>query len=159
MTDPLFCKLDVFTVVNRMIIEKVVKDIVKNFGAILMGCKIPDNRGRSLKVIVDTVEGISLDQITKLSKTIQKSKRLNELISDNFSLEVTSPGLNYPMTEWFQYQRNVNRKMRLFHNIQELPNPMEGVLKNFENDLLEIKSDNKTYEIPFNKIKYGKILL
>ena len=67
--------------------------------------------GDYAKLVVDTEEGITLDSITELTRAIKDDEKINELFPEGIRLEVTSPGIDYPMTEMFQYRRNIDRPL------------------------------------------------
>ncbi|MFF3750725.1 ribosome maturation factor RimP [Streptomyces sp. NPDC002018] len=72
-------------------------------------------RRRVLRVVVDSDEGVDLDECAELSRSI--SDRLDEtdaMGEDEYQLEVTSPGAERPLTEHRHYLRAVGRLAR-FH--------------------------------------------
>ncbi|MBK0401604.1 ribosome maturation factor [Adhaeribacter sp. BT258] len=64
-------------------------------------------------VMADGDQGISIDQCASISRRL--AKRIEEQQGEEFSyvLEVTSPGIDYPLTSPRQFQRNVGRKLKL----------------------------------------------
>jgi ribosome maturation factor RimP len=38
----------------------------------------------------------------------------NELLDEAYTLEVSSPGLDYPLTEMRQYQKNIGRSLKVY---------------------------------------------
>ncbi|MFE2033601.1 ribosome maturation factor RimP [Streptomyces scopuliridis] len=70
-------------------------------------------RRRVLRVVVDSDEGVDLDECAELSRSI--SDRLDEtdaMGEDEYQLEVTSPGAERPLTEHRHYVRAVGRLAR-----------------------------------------------
>ncbi|MFI5758847.1 ribosome maturation factor RimP [Streptomyces sp. NPDC051569] len=71
-------------------------------------------RRRVLRVVVDSDEGVDLDECAELSRTI--SDLLDEtdaMGEDEYQLEVTSPGAERPLTEHRHYLRAVGRLARI----------------------------------------------
>lgn len=67
-----------------------------------------------LSLKVDTDHGISLEQCTAVSRTIGRMLDENEhLISGPFHLEVSSPGIGYPLKLWRQYPQNLGRHLEV----------------------------------------------
>ncbi|WP_326610174.1 ribosome maturation factor RimP [Streptomyces scopuliridis] len=79
-------------------------------------------RRRVLRVVVDSDEGVDLDECAELSRSI--SDRLDEtdaMGEDEYQLEVTSPGAERPLTEHRHYVRAVGRLARFqLHDDGEL---------------------------------------
>ncbi|MYZ40756.1 MULTISPECIES: ribosome maturation factor RimP [unclassified Streptomyces] len=70
-------------------------------------------RRRVLRVVVDSDEGVDLDECAELSRSI--SEKLDEtdvMGEDEYQLEVTSPGAERPLTEHRHYLRAVGRLAR-----------------------------------------------
>lgn len=64
-----------------------------------------------LSVYVDTAEGgVNIDQCAKISRELSFLIESNELVTDKFTLNVSSPGLDRPLSDERQFQKNINRK-------------------------------------------------
>ncbi|MFD5034698.1 ribosome maturation factor RimP [Streptomyces sp. NPDC058220] len=67
-------------------------------------------RRRVLRVVVDSDEGVDLDECAELSRTIsEKLDETDAMGEDEYQLEVTSPGAERPLTEHRHYLRAVGR--------------------------------------------------
>lgn len=137
-----------------MELDEILVQIVSESGLILFDCI---TSGAHAKVVVDTEEGISLDQITRLTRSIKKDPRIGELFPDGIRLEVSSPGIDSPMTRMFQYERNVGRRVRIFHGLEGIANPAEGKVTSAESGTVVIK--NRKGEISFRLDDIDKGLL
>ncbi|MCH7731905.1 MAG: hypothetical protein IIB44_05220 [Candidatus Marinimicrobia bacterium] len=58
-----------------------------------------------------------MEEITLMTKHIKKSDRINNLFRNGYGLEVTSPGLDYPLTEEYQFLRNIENRMIIKHTV------------------------------------------
>src|ERR1700732_1787196 len=71
-------------------------------------------RRRVLRIVVDSDEGVDLDECAELSRSL--SEKLDEtdgMGEDEYQLEVTSPGAERPLTEHRHYVRAVSRLARI----------------------------------------------
>ncbi|MFJ2111037.1 MULTISPECIES: ribosome maturation factor RimP [unclassified Streptomyces] len=71
-------------------------------------------RRRVLRIVVDSDEGVDLDECAELSRSI--SEKLDEtdvMGEDEYQLEVTSPGAERPLTEHRHYLRALGRLARI----------------------------------------------
>ncbi|MEV6425484.1 ribosome maturation factor RimP [Streptomyces sp. NPDC051662] len=79
-------------------------------------------RRRVLRVVVDSDEGVDLDECAELSRSISdKLDETDAMGEDEYQLEVTSPGAERPLTEHRHYVRAVGRLARFqLHDAGEL---------------------------------------
>jgi ribosome maturation factor RimP len=117
----------------------------------------------NIKIFIDADEGVNLSNLVgynrKLYKQIEESAMFPE---GNFSLEVSSPGLDEPLKKQRQYNKNVGRFVEV--------TLLDGSLK--EGKLLEVteqallleweegkgkKKETKQEQVPFDNIKTTKI--
>jgi ribosome maturation factor RimP len=117
----------------------------------------------NIKVFVDGDEGVSIESCVAINRKLYK--RIEELgmyPGGDFSLEVSSPGLDEPLKMHRQYQKNVGRHVEVVKVEGEV---VGGVLRKVEEGSIEVeetKGKNKKKEtvvhtIPFDQIKTTKI--
>lgn len=98
----------------------VLEPVVRACGADLEAIQVTRAGQRSrLSVIVDRDGGIDLDGIAEVSKAV--SEALDEAVdgpggplSGPYTLEVTSPGIDRPLTQPRHWRRNVGRLVVVF---------------------------------------------
>ena len=76
-------------------------------------------KGNMVRVIVDTEEGVTLHQCQQLSKNISDLFYRRDLFEGNYRLEVTSPGLDKPLQEPYEYKRNIGKQIKVNYHIQK----------------------------------------
>jgi ribosome maturation factor RimP len=75
---------------------------------------ISAGRRSMLTVIVDGDTHLSLDQVTSATKAIGEIvESVQSLGETPFTLEVTSPGLDRPLTKVRHWQKNINRLVKV----------------------------------------------
>jgi len=107
-------------------------------------------------VIVDGDQGITIDDCAAVSRTLNES--LESEISDPYTLEVSTPGLDHPLKLNRQFKKNVGRVMKVVRKDKSMVN---GVLKQTEEEKIVIetqsvqgkKTEVKIIEIPFTEIE------
>ena len=64
----------------------------------------------NVKVFLDGDKGISIEKCVQYNRALYKKIEENHLFpSDDFSLEVSSPGLDQPLKSFRQYKKNIGR--------------------------------------------------
>jgi ribosome maturation factor RimP len=72
-------------------------------------------RRRQLLVVVDSDEGVPLDMVAELSRAISRTlDDADAMGAAAYVLEVTSPGVDRPLTEPRHFRRNIGRLARVW---------------------------------------------
>jgi ribosome maturation factor RimP len=90
-------------------IEQKVAELLSNEpDSFLVEVKI--NAGNNVKVFVDADQGMSLERLVKYNRQLYRQIEESGLFPNgDFSLEVSSPGLDEPLRLQRQYQKNLGR--------------------------------------------------
>jgi ribosome maturation factor RimP len=117
----------------------------------------------NVKVFIDADQGISIEKLVQLNRKLYKDIEENQFFgSGDFSLEVSSPGLDEPLKMHRQYLKNIGRHVEVL--LQDGVKK-EGKLVSVTQEeiiLEEERGKNKKKEIvqhtiPFSEIKTTKI--
>lgn len=117
----------------------------------------------NVKVFIDADQGISIEKLVQLNRKLYKDMEENQFFgSGDFSLEVSSPGLDEPLKMHRQYLKNIGRHVEVL--LQDGVKK-EGKLVSVTQEeivLEEERGKNKKKEIvqhtiPFSEIKTTKI--
>ncbi|MFM6947476.1 MAG: ribosome maturation factor RimP [Aquirufa sp.] len=99
---------------------------------------VPGTKRTLLTILVDTLEGISIDECALLSRKLAHFIEENDLMPDAFNLEVSSPGLDFPLTQGWQFQKNVGRKVKIWLKKAE---SVEGTLLSHTAESIEVLTE------------------
>jgi ribosome maturation factor RimP len=66
-----------------------------------------------LKILIDADEGLSIDTCAKVSRLVGEEIEAKDLLPEAYILEVSSPGLDYPLSSKRQYAKNIGRKLKI----------------------------------------------
>jgi ribosome maturation factor RimP len=75
----------------------------------------PAGRRKVVRVVVDKDGGITLDDVAEVSRAVSDlldTPQGEELLAGAYTLEVTSPGVDRPLTEARHWRRSVGRLVR-----------------------------------------------
>jgi ribosome maturation factor RimP len=145
-------------------IEDFVIEITSQWETVFL-VEIKIAPANEIKVFLDADDGVTIEKCTFVNKALYKYIEESGLFPDgNFSLEVSSPGIDAPLKLHRQYEKNIGRKIEVMLNDG---NKVEGTLINLiENEIvLEEKTGKgnktiiKTTSIFFNQIKHTKVLV
>jgi len=119
-----------------------------------------------LIILMDGDNGIGIADCAAVSRTVGFHLEEENVIEQAYHLEVSSPGLDYPLSTPRQYQKNVGRSLSV--KLAEEPNKREGKLLEVQEEgiLIEesIKEKGKKAVleqnfIPFDQITETKVLI
>lgn len=103
---------------NKEQVAAAITPAIESLGFYVEDIAITSAGRRSmLTVIVDGDTHLSLDQVTVATKAISEIvENLPTLGSNPFTLEVTSPGLDRPLTKPRHWQKNKDRLIKIILN-------------------------------------------
>jgi len=145
-------------------IEDFVAGITSQSGTIFP-VEIKISPANDIRVFLDADDGITIEKCTSVNKALYKYIEETGVFPDgNFSLEVSSPGVDEPLKLHRQYKKNTGRKVEVLMNDG---NKIEGVLLNAGDDAITIeekrgkgnKTTIKSTTILFNQIKHTTVLI
>jgi len=73
----------------------------------------PSKASQKVSILVDSDEGITIQQCTSISRRLAKQLEELEVFTEAYTLEVSSPGLDQPLLLPRQYQKNIGRNLKI----------------------------------------------
>ena len=110
-------------------------------------------------ILVDADQGMTIAACASLSRALSGELETNEQLGEAYILEVSSPGLDYPLTEKRQYQKNSGRSLKVYLVSGE---EVVGKLKEVEEQGIKLvvtkkekgkKSSEEEQSVSYNEIK------
>lgn len=120
-----------------------------------------------IHILVDGMNGLSIDNCVAISRHVEHSLDRD---AEDFSLEVSSPGLDMPLKVFKQYQKNVGRDLIIVRTDET---DLTGKLLEVNDDGIKLHTERKErlegkkkkqliveeFEISFNDIKTAKVII
>lgn len=96
-------------------LERLADHVVRAGGMDLESLRVtPAGRRRVLKVVVDADGGPGLDEMAEISRALSAELDASNAMGDSpYTLEVSSPGVNRPLTQPRHWQRAIGRLVRV----------------------------------------------
>lgn len=154
-----------FSMANETIIaeiEGILKDLlVSHPGDFLVSVKIkPIN---NIKIFIDSDEGMSIEKCVKYNRKLYRQIEEKAIFPDgNFSLEISSPGVDEPLKMHRQYVKNKGRNVLITFN--DLTEKEGKLLEVTETDIIieqttgkGKKAETHQHVIPFDNIKTATV--
>ena len=129
------------------IIEPFLED-----GQILMDVT-HDVRGNFIRIIVDSENVLTLDDTAKLTRSIKNASETLSKFPDGVRIEVSTPGLDWSLSEPFQYKKNLNRNLDVVYDENKSSKNVTGKIIHVCDKYFELESDDKTLTLSYNQVK------
>jgi ribosome maturation factor RimP len=117
----------------------------------------------NVKIYIDGDQGVSVDKLVSYNRKLYRQLEEEGVFPNgDFSLELSSPGLDEPLKLYRQYLKNVGRAVEL---LRIDGTKVEGILQAVSESQVELtetkgkgkKMEQHTHVIPFSDIKTTKI--
>jgi len=96
-------------------VEQVLRPTAAELGLDLEHLAVsPAGRRRLLRITVDKDGGVTLDDVAEATRTFSSALDATDVMGEQaYTLEVTSPGLDRPLTSARHWRRNVGRLVKV----------------------------------------------
>ncbi|HVT62106.1 MAG TPA: ribosome maturation factor RimP [Legionellaceae bacterium] len=95
-------------------IELLIRPSIESMGYEFWGCEYrSQGRYSLLRIYIDHARGIGIEDCEKVSRQISALLDVEDPISGNYSLEVSSPGIPRPLFHKEQYQRYIGEEIEI----------------------------------------------
>ena len=113
--------------------------------------------GMNLTVVIDKEGGVTIDDCERLHRAIDGPLDELDPIDVAYILNVSSPGLDRPLTLERDYKRNLNKKISVkLYKPLEGKKAYDGVLISYDEESFTIETKNGK-QITFNKKDTAKV--
>lgn len=119
---------------------------------------VKEGKDYYLRIFIDNNKGISLEDCEKVSNEVSSILDENNLIKEQYYLEVSSPGIERILRKDKHLKDNIgaNVEVSMFKPIDKQKNII-GILNNFDEDKIELDVKNTILKIDRKNISLIKI--
>ena len=153
--------LAVFMTKPAHTLREQLEPLVNSMGYEYVGSELQrQGRGSVLRIYIDSSQGITLTDCTRVSRQVSAMLDVEDPIQGQYSLEISSPGLNRPLFEIAHYQKQIGQriKVRLYAPIDNRRN-FVGTLLRVDGDKIHLLSDSsEEVVLSFSDIEKGNII-
>ena len=144
-------------------IRELLEEVISGSSVFVVDVEVRGSRGSSVvNVFVDSDEGVGVDDLARISRELEFLLDSEDVIPGRYSLNVSSPGLDRPISMPRQYKKNIGRMLRVHYRKEDDSGNAEALGKLLEADVslivLEV-SDADVRRIPFDRIIWAKVQL
>ncbi|MFC9692653.1 ribosome maturation factor RimP [Kribbella sp. NPDC056951] len=138
-------------------LENFLQPLVAQFGADLEETDIvPVGKRRILRVLIDRDGGITLDDVADVTRAISKALDEDDKLmgASAYTLEVSSPGVDRPLTLPRHWRRNITRLVAVtLTNGQKVT----GRIKTASDEAAELDVKGKLRSVAYGDVEKAKV--
>ncbi|CAB4926527.1 unannotated protein [freshwater metagenome] len=141
-------------------ITELVQPVVESAGFFLEDVHVVSpGKHRIITCVVDGHTPLNLDQVTSVSRDISELLDTADFMDETaFTLEVTSPGVDRPLTLARHWQKNLNRLVKVVRQDSSVVNGRITTIEDSKVILIEdIKGKSKEHVVQFADIKRATV--
>jgi ribosome maturation factor RimP len=115
----------------------------------------PAGRRRLLRVVVDRDGGLELDAVAEVSTEVSRVLDESDVMGATpYVLEVTSPGVDRPLTAPRHWRRNLSRLVKV---ATAESTSLEGRLVEVDDDGIGVESDGAVTRLGWERVSSGRV--
>ena len=140
-------------------IRQMAEGFLTNNEHFIVDVLVSTEKGPSkILVLLDGDNGVTIDDCVSLSRAIGHELEENEIMESKYTLEVSSPGVDFPLSSHRQYLKNIGRSVKVYTNEGK---EIKGILKEISESVMlldkEVKKGKKItfepMELPLEDVK------
>lgn len=146
------------TLENRL--TQMLSGTIESLGFQLWGIEyLQAGKHSTLRIYIDSENGIFIEDCAETSRQVSAVMDVEDPISHEYTLEVSSPGVDRPLFTAEQYARYVGEEVKI-----QLTMPVDGS-RNMRGDVVAVEGqmltlvvDNQTKTVAIDNIRKGNLI-
>lgn len=134
--------------------------VIEGLGYELWGIEYTGSgRNALLRIYIDRPEGIGVEDCEAVSRQSSSVLDVEDPIRSEYTLEVSSPGMDRPLFKLTQFESSVGETIALRLRVAfDGRRNFKGLLKGVESEEIVLEVDNEEYILPFELIDKANIV-
>lgn len=141
-------------------LTQLVLPVLEDDGCELVALECKGRPGSiNVKVFIEAAGGVTLKQCESVSRRLSDILDAEDVIPGKYRLEVSSPGVDRPLTGFKDFRRNLNKNIDLDYEDADGKQRFHGEIVDVSEERIVLKGKKETREIPLSRINRGVISL
>lgn len=141
-------------------LHALIAPILQNHQVDFVALELKGSKQNQLvRVVVDQTGGIPLDTCTAVSRALAAELEVADPLPGRYRLEVSSPGVDWPLKTSRDFLRNQGRLVNLEYCQGETMTTVEGSIAEVTETEVTIDSATGSVVVPLESVQVGKLKL
>jgi ribosome maturation factor RimP len=141
-------------------VQNLIEPVISALGYELVGIEYLSQGRRSLlRIYIDHVDGINVHDCERVSHQVSGVLDVEDVIRGQYTLEVSSPGLDRPLFTKEQFERFIGSEVNIRLSIAlDGRKKFKGVLRGIDDSNVLLFADEQEFSLPFNAIEKANLV-
>jgi ribosome maturation factor RimP len=141
-------------------LRALIEPVVESMGCELWGLEyLTQGRHATLRLFIDKEDGILVEDCANVSRQVSAVMDVEDPISCEYDLEVSSPGADGALYSLDQYQRYIGEKVKIQLRVPfDGRRKFTGILNAVESDDVVVVVDKEEFLLPIGSIDKANII-
>ncbi len=141
-------------------LNALIAPVLQNFNVDFVALELKGSKTNLVvRVIADQDGGISLPTCAAISRALSDQLDVADVIPGRYRLEVSSPGVDWPLKTARDFQRHLGREVNLRYRDGEAATTIAGTIQAVSDAEIVIAEKSRNVSIPLPQIEVGKLKL
>ena len=139
---------------------EIITPVVEGLEYELVGIEyLPQGKHSLLRIYIDQEEGISLDDCEKVSRQVSAVMDVEDPLTNNYNLEISSPGLERPLFVEEHYTRFAGNPVFVRTSFPiDGRRKFEGLLLGIEEGDVLVEIDEEQFRLPLTQVEKAHLV-
>jgi len=139
-------------------LNELIQPVINDEHLVLCDTRISGKSAQTrIQLFIDfTDRNITIDECVRLTRDVKMIIDLEDDVPGNYHLEVSSPGLDFPLRQYWQFSKNIGRRV-------QLPQAAGGVAGRIaatdEVNGIDIEIDGERHVFPLDVVRGAHIIV
>jgi ribosome maturation factor RimP len=141
-------------------LQAIIAPAVNALGYELWGCeRQPQGQHSILRVYIESEQGVTVADCIRATRQINAVLNVETTLANQYTLEVSSPGLDRPLFTPEQYQRYIGQKVRVrLHVAQQERRNYAGILQSIEAGQITLMVDDTAVILLLENVEKANLM-
>jgi ribosome maturation factor RimP len=139
-------------------VSRLAKQVAEELKVELFDIELSGRDKLLLRITMDKEGGVTLNDCERFSRSLEAILDVEDPIPVSYTLEVSSPGLDRPLRELKDFEKNVGKLARII-TVEKIENQnlFIGRISRANNKSLRLLVNDREIDIPFEKILRARL--
>ena len=138
---------------------ELIEPVVEGLGYECVGIEYNSHPKHGfLRIFIDAEQGVGMEDCTKVSHQVSGVLDVEDPISGEYNLEVSSPGMDRPLFKLKQFEQFIGHtvQVNLFKPVGGRRN-ITGLIEEVEGNDVYLQQDGQVYKVPFQAMSKARL--